>query len=303
MFCEQFLRAIRCAEIPYKENFPLATVCSMHCGGTAALWLLPRSKEELIRLLVLCAEHGVPYRTLGALTNTLPPDGRIEYPLISTVHVTEIDDLGERVTVGCGARLTAVATRFMKQGRDVFAQLSTVPGTVGGAVRGNAGAFGHAMTEYVTEVEVFDPITCRVRRLTAEEMTFSYRESRLKHTDEVLLSATSRACIRDPMDMLVACRRLRDKRAAEQPHEPSLGSVFLKTDDGRSAGALIDACGLKGVRIGDACVSAVHAGFIVNLSAATSSDVRALIYYVKHKVFERYGVRLDCEIYILPKEV
>lgn len=303
MSYDRFFDVLRREGIPYKTNVPLCAVCSMRCGGTAALWLLPRSREELLHLLMLCAECAVPYRTVGALTNTLPPDGRIEYALISTVHVTDTDDLEDRVTVGCGARVSAVARHFMKQGRDVLAGLSTVPGTVGGAVRGNAGAFGHDMAEYVMEAELFEPTACRVRRLTAEQLAFSYRSSRLKHADEVLLSVTLRAREREQDGMLAECRSQQKKRAAQQPHEPSLGSIFLKTRDGRSAGELIDACGLKGMRIGDACVSPVHAGFIVNLSAATSADVRALIYYVKHRVYEQYGVCLECEITLLPKEV
>lgn len=296
--------ALLCREgIPFAREVSLARISSIRCGGTASLWIQPRCIGELVRTLHLLTEGGITFRTVGAMTNTLAPDGALPYPLLSTARVCECEDLGDAVRLGCGARLTTVAHRFMKEGRDVLSTLSTVPGTVGGAVRGNAGAFGHATEEYVREACVFDPSKRALVTLGPDELSFSYRDSILKHTESILVSVTvhAKACSAALMAAKEAEHKAR--RHATQPREPSLGSIFLRTEDGVPAARLIDACGLKGMRIGDACVSPMHAGFIVNLGAAAATDVRALIDYVKDCVYERYRVSLTPEICLLPKEI
>lgn len=290
------------AHIPYQTDVPLSSICAMRCGGTAPLVAYPPNAATLAALLHAWDGDGTPYRVIGAMTNTLPPDGRLSYPLVSTCSMTHLTDHGSSVTAEAGVRLTMLAHRFMRMGRDVAAYLVTIPGTVGGAVRGNAGAFGHDMAEYVLTCEVYDPDTRATVLYSAADMAFSYRDSRLKHTRQILLSATLQARERDEAAMQEREAADRQWRREHQPTEPSLGSVFLRLPDGHSAAERIDAAGLKGLTFGGAAVSRRHAGFIINTGGASARDVRALIYYIQHRLAEQYGVHPSCEICILPKE-
>ena len=287
--------------IPYAEHVSLRTCCSMRVGGQARYMAYPTDAPSLTRLILALRERACPYAVIGAMTNTLPPDGELMYPLICTRRMTDTERIGDTVRAACGASLSGLAIRYMREGRDACAALATVPGTVGGAVRGNAGAYGRQTSEYVISCEVLDVRRGAVVTYPASQMAFSYRHSRLKGTEDVLLSVLLRAPRRAADVMLEEHRQLRERRLREQPREPSLGSVFLRLPDGRSVGEVLDRLGCKGVSFGDAVVSHRHAGFIINRRAATASDVRSLIYYLQQRVKAAEGLVPVTEISVLPR--
>ncbi len=289
--------------VVYKTDVPLSRMCSMHLGGIAPLVAYPSDVPSCIQLLRVWRAMGISYRIVGAMTNTLPPDGNLAYPLLCTTHMRGIREDGDAVTVEAGVHLGVLAHRFMARGLDVCAQLATIPGTVGGAVRGNAGAFGCAMEAYVIACEVYDPSTDAVCRYAAEEMAFGYRDSRLKHAPQIVLSATLRVCVQNVDDMRRREAEVLCLRRKTQPTDPSLGSIFLRLPDGRATAALIDAAGLKGMCVGGAMVSPRHAGFIVNTGDARAADVMALIRLIRRRLYELYGVRPACEICLLPSDI
>ncbi len=288
--------------IPYAADISFADICSMRCGGTAPLLAYPQDGASCHALLRAWDKEGIPYRVIGSMTNTLPPDGTLSYPLISTRFLQQLHETEDTVCVGAGVPVSALAKKMLRRGRDAAAMLHTIPGTIGGAVRGNAGAFGHDISEYLLSCEVYSPKDGHVHTCQACDMAFAYRDSRLKYTEEILLAATLRADVCDTAIVKEQQDAAAARRRQTQPNEPSLGSVFLHTQDGSSAAAYIDAAGLKGMRIGGAQVSRRHAGFIVNGGGATSSDVYALIQYIQRKVAQLFGIHLRCEICILPKE-
>ena len=203
------------------------------------------------------------------------------------------------VAAEAGASLARLADFACKQGLTGLEFAHGIPGTVGGAVCMNAGAYGGEMKQVVQSVAVLFPGE-GVSVLSGEEMAFGYRRSLLTdRPDAVVLSAVFRLAPGDPETIRAAMRDLMARRRASQPLElPSAGSTF-KRPAGHFAGTLIDQCGLKGLTVGGAQVSGKHAGFIVNTGGATAADVTALIAQVQARVFERTGVRLEPEVRIV----
>lgn len=281
---------------------PMSRHTSFRVGGPARRMAFPRSGEQAVLLLSFAGECGARPLVIGNGTNLLAPDEGLDRLVIDTSAGLNRVGPGESpgtVVAEAGASLARAADFACKQSLTGLEFAHGIPGTVGGAVCMNAGAYGGEMKQVVQGVSVLFPGE-GVKFLSNEEMDFGYRHSLLSdHPDAVVLSAVFGLTPGDSGAIRERMRDLMDRRKASQPLEwPSAGSTF-KRPAGYFAGTLIDQCGLKGLTVGGAQVSEKHAGFIVNRGGATAADVTALIAQVQERVFEQTGVRLEPEVRIV----
>lgn len=280
-----------------KCNIPLSTLTSFRIGGPAAIILRPHGAEDIRRAIQACSQFGCPYCVLGNGTNILAPDTgypgvviRIDTPLTTPLFVDT------RVTCAAGTALSVLARESVNCGLMGMESLSGIPGTVGGAVAMNAGAYGAEIRHIIKSVRILQ--NGRVLDIETNKSDFGNRTSKYSAPEVIVLSATFQLEHDDggaKKRMLDATRQ----RKAKQPlTQPSAGSVF-KRPKGRFAGALVENCGLKGYSVGDAQVSPKHAGFIVNNGNATEHDVLELISIIQQRVFEETGVQLEREVKLM----
>ncbi|MCI9348682.1 MAG: UDP-N-acetylmuramate dehydrogenase [Oscillibacter sp.] len=276
----------------------MAKHTSFRTGGPAKRMAFPERGEQLVLLLSLAAECGARPFVMGNGTNLLAPDEGLDRLVIGTSALCRLE-LGETqgsVIAEAGVPLARLADFACRQGLAGLAFAHGIPGTVGGGLCMNAGAYGGELAQAVAETTVLFPNE-GVKRLDRETMAFGYRRSLLTDCpDAVALSAEFRLPPGDPVQIREEMQRLMERRKASQPLEwPSAGSTF-KRPEGHFAGTLIEQCGLKGLSVGGAQVSEKHAGFIVNRGGASSSDIAALIRLVQERVYERTGVQLEPEV-------
>ncbi len=277
----------------------LAKHTSFRIGGPAEVMAFPKTSAELSEILKTSALLDCKCVTLGAGTNILAPDAGIRGLVVCLKNCQEtmeqIDDTHIRVSAGVSmARCATFAANLGLSGLE-FAH--GIPGSVGGGVYMNAGAYGGEICQVCTEVEAMD-VLGNSYVLTGEEMDFSYRHSRLEDTSDIVLSATFALTKKPTEEIRSVMQDLMTKRRNSQPLDlPSAGSAFKRPVGGYAA-ALIDQTGLKGYRVGGAAVSEKHAGFVVNLGGATANDVKQLLQNVSQKVFENTGISLEPEIRI-----
>ena len=277
---------------------PMAKHTSFRTGGPARRMAFPRSGEQLVLLLSLAEDCGARPFVMGCGTNLLAPDQGLDRLVIITSGLSRLEMGAESGTLlaESGVSLARLADFACKQGLTGLEFAHGIPGTVGGGVCMNAGAYGGEMKQVVSGVSALFPEE-GVRVLTGEELAFGYRRSFLtEHPEAVVLSAVFCLSPGNPESIRETQRSLMARRKASQPLEwPSAGSTF-KRPEGHFAGTLIDQCGLKGLRVGGAQVSEKHAGFVINRGGAASADVRELIRQVQARVFEKTGVRLEPEV-------
>lgn len=281
------------------KDEPLAKHASFRVGGPAKRMAFPGSTEELVILDGLLREAGVRTLLLGNGTNVLFPDEGLNAVVIATGEMKEIRRSGaDELSADAGVSLARLATFAWQEGLTGLEFAHGIPGSLGGGIVMNAGAYDGSLSDVLTEVTALFPDG--VRTLHAEELQLSYRHSIfIEQPEAVVLRAKLRlrpgdaAAIRARMDELMA------KRKASQPLEyPSAGSTF-KRPTGYFAGRLIEDAGLKGVSVGGAMVSPKHAGFVINTGGATCADVLALIETVQKRVFDASGVRLEPEVRLI----
>ena len=274
---------------------PMSRHTSFRIGGECAV-ASPESAESAAELMCLVKEKGIPYFVLGNGTNVLCADRGWDGLVIKTKGLSEIFVDGDRVTAGGGAILSRVAVNAAAKGLSGLEFAHGIPGTVGGAVAMNAGAYGGEMSSCVVKTTCLMP-SGEIVTFEGDEHKFAYRRSVITENagavvlkSEMKLNPGKREEIEEKMRDLAARRR------ASQPLElPSAGSVF-KRPEGHFVGAMVQECGLKGKTVGGAQVSPKHAGFIVNVGGATAADVLELIEVIRAEVFARFGVELECEI-------
>ncbi len=296
---EALLKALR-RELPkleIRQEEPLKGYTSFGIGGPAEALLLPASAEELAELSALLRRLGCRPLILGNGSNVLAPDEGLRGAVIVTRRAAEIRRQGDTILADCGASLTKIAAFAAEEGLTGLEFAYGIPGTLGGALIMNAGAYGGEMKDVTARVEYLDG-ELRRRQAEGEALDFRYRHSRFGPGDVVLraeltLQPGDREAVR------ARCRELTEKRRASQPLEmPSAGSAFKRPAGGYAA-ALIDQAGLKGYAVGGAQVSEKHAGFVVNRGGATASDVKKLLEDVQKAVYDRSGILLEPEIKIL----
>jgi UDP-N-acetylmuramate dehydrogenase len=282
-----------------REHEPLRPHSWYGIGGRARYFLELDDDAPLAELIAQLSSEHMPYLVIGAATNTL--FAADELPgLTIKLATARLASEGSRVTVSAGYLMPKLAADAAKAGRTGLEFGAGVPGTVGGSVVGNAGAFGREVKDGLICAEAIDP-QGRLHTLSAAECRFAYRDSILKSEKPgwVVRSATFDTGEDDPSRIRERIKEVQRHRRQTQPIEKrSLGSTF-KNPPGDAAGRLIDACGLKGRRIGGAQISEKHANFIVNLGGASADDVLALMAEMRDRVFERFGIELEPEVRVV----
>ncbi len=283
------------------RNAEMRQYTTLRLGGPADWLVFPRSGEEISEIFAEAREAGLPVTVIGHGSNLLVLDGGIRGVVIRVEkNMRAIRVEGTRIVAQAGAMLGTVAMAAAEAGLTGLEFASGIPGTVGGGVTMNAGAYGGEMAQVVTRVNGVYPNGTRVS-LATEEMRFGYRASVIQGTDLVVTEVTFDLQKGDPAAIREKMSTLNAQRAEKQPLDvPSAGSTF-KRPEGYYASALIDQCGLKGYSIGDAMVSMKHAGFLVN-TGSSSADFKALMDKVQSIVEERAGVHLEPEIRVIGEE-
>ena len=278
---------------------PMAKHTSFRIGGNAEVMAFPRTREELAQILKTSELLDCKTAILGAGTNVLAPDEGLDGLVICLKDCLDgMEQLEEnKIRVMAGVTMTRAAVFAANLGLSGLEFAHGIPGTVGGGVYMNAGAYGGEICQVCESVEVMDR-SGNIRRLPNAEMEFSYRHSALEESGEIVISADFVLTKGEPEQIKAKMKELIGKRSASQPLDlPSAGSAFKRPVGGYAA-ALIDQAGLKGYRVGDAAISSKHAGFAVNLGSATAEDVKQLLRQVSDKVFENSGIRIEPEIRI-----
>ncbi len=280
-----------------KCNVPLSTLTSFRIGGPAAMVLRPRNAEDIRKTIQACSQFVTPYCILGNGTNVLAPDAgypgviiRIDTPLTTPLFVDTT------VTCPAGTALSVLARESVNMRLMGLESLSGIPGTVGGAVAMNAGAYGAEIRHIIKSVRILK--NGRVLDVETKKTDFGNRTSKYAAPEVVVLSATFQLEHDDGGARERMMETTRQRKEKQPLTLPSAGSVF-KRPNGRFAGALIEGAGLKGFSVGGAQVSPMHAGFIVNNGNATERDVLELIAIIQQRVYEESGVQLEREVKLL----
>lgn len=288
-------------DMTVERDVPMSRHTSFRIGGPARRMAFPESREQLVILLGLAEECGIRPFLLGRGTNLLVSDRGLDTLVIKTAErmtsIRRLDDVTLEADVG--VLLSRLAVYAQQAGLAGLEFAHGIPGSLGGAVCMNAGAYGGEMKQVLRSAAVLFPEE-GIRTLSCEELNLSYRRSLLtEHPEAVVLYAEFELTPGDPETIRAAMRELMAKRKASQPLEwPSAGSTF-KRPEGHFAGTLIDQCGLKGLTVGGAQVSEKHAGFLINRGGATFADMAELIRQVQQRVLEETGVTLEPEVKIV----
>ena len=281
--------------IAFLQNEPLAKHSTFRIGKNALLAIFPDTTEKIIDTVRFFKESGEKFLVLGKGSNVLFPDYDIEYPIIFTERAAAIEKTGENtISAEAGATLSRVASFGMSHNLGGFEFASGIPGTVGGAVVMNAGAYGKNISDVLVKTEYLGS-DGEIHTITNKEHLFGYRKS-VFTAEDIVLRSEFMFENKSAEEITAEISTLSEKRRTTQPLEyPSAGSVF-KRPEGWFVGKMVDECGLKGLTVGGAQVSKKHSGFIINIGGATSEDVKNLVSAVQEKVYEKFGVKLEREI-------
>ena len=282
-----------------KLEEPMSAHTTFRIGGPAEIFAEPDSEEKLSRIVSLCKEAGVPFGCVGNGSNLLVSDSGIRGVVISTRKGMEwLKIEGDLMTVGAGILLGKAASEACKAGLGGLEFAGGIPGSVGGAVVMNAGAYGGEMKQVLTKIHVLMP-DGKLVWIPVSEMGLGYRTSCIPACGGIVTAAQFKLYKKDSAEIKAEMDELGRRRREKQPLEfPSAGSTF-KRPEGYFAGKLIQDAGLAGFRIGGAEVSAKHCGFVINRGGATAADVLELCRQIEDEVYSRFGVSLEMEIRML----
>jgi UDP-N-acetylenolpyruvoylglucosamine reductase len=290
-------------ESSVRQNEPLARRTTLRVGGRADVCLEPASEADLARAIQLCRQENVPFLILGRGSNLLVRDGGIRGVVICLSHpgFARIQADPPHLHCGAGARLKAVSAKARELDLAGLEFLEGIPGSVGGALRMNAGAMGSAVFEVITQVRFMDRAG-EIHERPVGQVPAEYRSCPFFQTN-IALGATFRG--RPDAKAAIAQRtaQFNEKRWGSQPKEPSAGCIFKNPSTTLSAGRLIEELGLKGARQGGAVVSQVHGNFIINAGDATAGDVLQLIELIQTKARQERGIELRTEVEIIGENV
>ena len=295
MSAEALANFLESENIEYRLNEPMRAHTTFKIGGEADIFIIPASPAALISAVKKCAELEIPYFILGNGSNLLVSDGGIEGAVISLAGINGISAKGEKITCGAGAMLSSVCLKALSLSLTGLEFAYGIPGTAGGALYMNAGAYGGQMADVIESAECLTA-SGDIKTLKKEDMQLGYRSSIFKKGGLIIISLTLALKKGDKAEIKAEMDELLNRRKQKQPLEyPSAGSTF-KRPEGYFAGALIEKNGLKGLTVGGAQVSEKHAGFVINRGGATAADVKALIGKIQKTVFENDGVMLEPEV-------
>lgn len=300
MACMEHLKQkLEEAAIPYSCGEPLARHTSFQIGGPAALFCMPHTAQQLVQAIGLCREEGVRTYILGNGSNLLFSDHGFDGVVVSTRSLEpKIRVEGDRIIAGAGVSLKQVCEEAACYSLTGLEFAYGIPGSLGGAVYMNAGAYGGETRDVLLEVEFLDEAG-QIRSLPVSQLELGYRTSIFARTGWCVLRATLQLHPGDSVQIQQKMDDLMNRRRQKQPLEyPSAGSAF-KRPEGAFAGSLIEQCGLRGFRVGDAAISEKHCGFIVNLGHASCADVLELARQVSERVHRETGFVLEKEIRVV----
>ena len=297
---DELVRSVSLATL-VRRNEPLAKRTTLRVGGPAEIYVEPASEADLATVLKFCAAHGMGFFVLGRGSNLLVRDGGIRGVVIhlSPAVFSAIEIVGERLRCGAGAKLKHVAVEAKRAGLSGVEFLEGIPGSVGGALRMNAGAMGSETFAAVESLRVMDHAG-NVRELTAAEAQAGYRSCGLLK-NHIALGAVFKGRTATPEEVEQRMKSFSQKRWTSQPAAPSAGCCF-KNPAEIPAGRLIDELGLKGLRVGGAMVSHEHGNFIVNDGSATARDVLELIALLRARAKAMRGIELQTEVEIVGED-
>ena len=297
---EQLRERLGAGELRLHE--PMKEHTTFRTGGAADYFLIPHSEEELRESIALLREWGLPILILGNGSNLLVRDKGIRGAVVQLDrNLAQIAVEGEEITVQAGALLSTVAAKAAEYGLTGLEFASGIPGTIGGAVVMNAGAYGDEMKDVLLSVDV---LTRDLQRKTipAQELDLGYRHSIIPEAGYIVLGARLRLQKGDKAAILARMAELAKRRREKQPLQyPSAGSTFRRPE-GYFAGKLLQDAGLKGRTIGGAQVSEKHSGFLINIGGASAQDILDLIALCQREVREKFGVTLETEVRIVGEE-
>lgn len=282
------------------QHEPLSRHTTFRIGGPALHYLIPESMEEVTEALDYARSNKYPFTILGKGSNMLFSDEGYPGVIIEIGKGLEKIDIGNDgiVVAQAGISLGAMAVRLAKEGLSGFSFAAGIPGTLGGGITMNAGAYGGEIKDCIQSARVLTD-EGEILELSKDELQLGYRTSLIQKTSYIVLEGTFRFAEGDTAAIQAEMKELNQRRRDKQPLEyPSAGSTF-KRPQGYFAGKLIEDAGLRGYRVGDAQVSEKHCGFVVNRGQATSAEVKQLIREVQQKVKEEFGVMLEPEIRIV----
>ena len=284
-------------DVPFFKDEPLSRHTTFRIGGNADLYITPESSESFIGVLDYAREMGLRTYILGRGSNVLFSDDGFHGLVVSTEKINKTVVEGNRIIADCGVSFTQLAVAARDAGLSGLEFAYGIPGSVGGAVYMNAGAYGGQVSDCLKSSTAYDVRQGRIICTDGEDHSFGYRTSIYKKNSDLrILSAEFELTPKDKDTIKTEMDDYMGRRRDKQPLEfPSAGSVF-KRPEGRFVGQMVEELGLKGYSVGGAQVSEKHAGFIINKGGATASDVLNLIEYIKERVNSAYGVMLECEV-------
>lgn len=283
-------------DVEYKEDVSMSQISSVRIGGRAKIIALPDTEDKMAFVLRFLKENKIKHKLVGRMTNVLPCDFEYLGVILKTDNLRSLRIGDGFISVSCGEYFPSLASRLAAKGIGGLERLSGIPGSVGGLITNNAGAYGAEIGDMILSGRVFNIAERRFEIWEHRDFNFGYRSSALKSGRAVLLHALLRVEY-EPSDLIRSkIKEYKSIRANKQPLDlPSLGSVF-KSRSGYYASRLIDECSLKGTTVGAAQVSPKHAGFIVNLGGATARDYKKLVDIVADTVREKKNITLEREI-------
>lgn len=281
---------------------PMSKHTSFKIGGPADIMVIPESIEQVQWTIKVCKENNIPYFIMGNGSNLIVRDKGMRCVVIKIADkFKDVIIDGTKVVAQAGILLSTLSKKIMAESLKGFEFASGIPGTLGGAITMNAGAYGGEMKDVIKSAKVLDQ-NGEIKYFSLEELELGYRTSVIQTRGYIVLEVEMELEKGDYEEILAITKDLTERRTTKQPlHLPSAGSVF-KRPTGYFAGKLIEDSGLKGERVGGAQVSELHSGFIVNVGNATAADVLGLIGLVQNKVRENFGVDLQTEVKIIGEE-
>nr|WP_205739298.1 UDP-N-acetylmuramate dehydrogenase [Halocella sp. SP3-1] len=281
-------------DLEVKYNISLKKYTSFKIGGPVNLFLVPITIRALQQTLPILNNHNIEFFILGRGSNLIVSDQGYHGAVIYTGRLNNISIENTTITAETGIALSSLASKAQEAGLSGLEFASGIPGSLGGALYMNAGAYGGEMSNVVSSASVLD-YKGNPETISKKDLQLSYRHSILQEKKLILTAVTLKLRPGNKAEIRQVMKELNQKRKDKQPLEwPSAGSIF-KRPEGYYSGPLVEKAGMKGARIGDAQVSEKHAGFIINLGNATASDVKKLITKVQDKVYQTSGVKLEVE--------
>ena len=296
-------------EMFYEKGFDCSLLTRLRTGGSTAYFATVNSRSDLIQVTTFARDRSLPLFVIGAGSNVVISDEIFRGCVIKlSGEFRKIIFTDKKVTCGAGHSLIKLGLVLAKRGFSGYEYMAVIPGSVGGAVRMNAGTtkYGEIKDHFISAT-IMDPATGIIRKYTNEDMLFSYRGSSLLNSNRIILEASfelPRTGLYDSQFVFETIRRIQSERRKKQPRNPrTFGSVFKRPDSGQAAGWYLEKVGMKGLRVGGAMVPHEHANWIINTGGATSSDVRKLISIGQKRVLDEFGVVLEREVIYLPEDM